>query len=44
MEEIKANPRKVELAALRAAAEPVALWNGEPRRSSEDHDSVHDEP
>jgi hypothetical protein len=23
---------------------PVALWGGEPRRSSVDHDSVHDEP
>lgn len=26
------------------AAGPVALWDGEPRRSSTDHDSVHDEP
>lgn len=26
------------------AAGPVALWDGEPRRSSMDHDSVHDEP
>ncbi len=25
------------------AAGPVALWDGEPRRSSVDHDSVHDE-
>jgi methionine synthase II (cobalamin-independent) len=24
-------------------AGPVALWDGEPRRSSMDHDSVHDE-
>ena len=23
---------------------PVALWDGEPRRTSVDHDSVHDEP
>jgi hypothetical protein len=23
---------------------PVALWDGEPRRTSLDHDSVHDEP
>ena len=23
---------------------PVALWDGEPRRSSIEHDSVHDEP
>jgi hypothetical protein len=25
------------------ASGPVALWDGEPRRSSVDHDSVHDE-
>lgn len=25
------------------AAGPVALWDGEPRRSSMDHDSIHDE-
>lgn len=23
---------------------PVALWDGEPKRSSIDHDSVHDAP
>ena len=23
---------------------PVALWDGEPKRSSIDHDSVHDDP
>ena len=23
---------------------PVALWDGQPRRSSMEHDSVHDEP
>ena len=23
---------------------PIALWDGEPRRTSVDHDSVHDEP
>jgi hypothetical protein len=23
---------------------PVALWDGEPRRSSLDHDSIYDEP
>ena len=23
---------------------PVALWDGEPRRTSTDHDSVYDEP
>jgi hypothetical protein len=25
-------------------AGPVALWDGEPRRTSVEHDSVHDEP
>jgi ribbon-helix-helix CopG family protein len=25
-------------------AGPVALWDGEPRRSSVEHDAVHDEP
>ena len=23
---------------------PVAIWSGEPKRTSVDHDSVHDEP
>jgi len=23
---------------------PVAIWDGEPKRSSIDHDSVHDQP
>lgn len=23
---------------------PVAIWDGEPKRSSMEHDSVHDEP
>jgi len=23
---------------------PVAIWDGEPKRTSIDHDSVHDEP
>jgi hypothetical protein len=23
---------------------PVALWDGEPKRTSVDHDTVHDEP
>jgi hypothetical protein len=27
-----------------AAAGPVAIWDGEPKRTSIDHDSVHDEP
>ena len=26
------------------AGGPVAIWDGEPKRSSIDHDSVHDEP
>ncbi|MGH6922514.1 MAG: CopG family transcriptional regulator [Propylenella sp.] len=27
-----------------ATTGPVAIWDGEPRRSSVEHDSVHDEP
>ena len=26
------------------AAGPVAIWDGEPKRGSMEHDSVHDEP
>lgn len=26
------------------AGGPVAIWDGEPRRTSVEHDSVHDEP
>jgi hypothetical protein len=26
------------------AAGPIAIWDGEPKRTSVDHDSVHDEP
>ena len=26
------------------SAGPVALWDGEPKRTSVEHDSVHDEP
>jgi hypothetical protein len=26
------------------AAGPVAIWDGRPKRTSIDHDSVHDEP
>ena len=26
------------------AAGPVAIWDGEPKRASMEHDSVHDEP
>jgi len=30
---------------LRPGAEgPVALWDGEPKRASVDHDSIYDEP
>lgn len=34
--------RKVVLAPT--ADGPVAIWDGEPRRTSVEHDSVHDEP
>jgi hypothetical protein len=34
--------RKVVL--MPAAEGPIAIWDGEPRRSSLDHDRVHDEP
>jgi methionine synthase II (cobalamin-independent) len=34
--------RKVVLKS--EAAGPVAIWDGEPRRTAMDHDSVHDEP
>jgi hypothetical protein len=34
--------RKVVLRPPRTG--PVAIWDGEPRRSSLEHDSVHDEP
>ena|SRR5271166_951421 len=33
--------RKVVL--MPAAEGPIAIWDGEPKRSSLDHDSVHDE-
>jgi len=26
------------------SAGPVAIWDGEPRRTSIEHDSIHDEP
>ena len=26
------------------ATGPVAIWDGEPKRASMDHDSVHDQP
>jgi len=29
---------------LKPEAGPVAIWDGEPKRSSADHDSVHDDP
>lgn len=34
--------RKVVLKPRTAG--PVAIWDGEPRRTSIEHDSVHDEP
>jgi plasmid stability protein len=34
--------RKVVLKS--PATGPVAIWDGEPKRTSIDHDSVHDEP
>jgi Ribbon-helix-helix protein, copG family len=34
--------RKVVL--MPAAEGPIAIWDGEPKRTSLDHDSVHDEP
>ena len=34
--------RKVVLKPLSEG--PVAIWDGEPRRTSIEHDSVHDEP
>ena len=27
-----------------SAAGPVAIWNGEPKRTSIEHDTIHDEP
>jgi len=35
----------IRKAVLRPESEgPVAIWNGEPLRTSMEHDSVHDEP
>lgn len=34
--------RKVVL--MPQAAGPVGIWDGQPKRPSVDHDSVHDEP
>lgn len=34
--------RKVVL--MPQAAGPVAIWDGKPKRTSVEHDSVHDEP
>jgi hypothetical protein len=34
--------RKVVIAAPTAG--PVAIWNGEPKRTSIEHDSIYDEP
>jgi hypothetical protein len=35
--------RKVVLKPKPETAGPVAIWDGEPKRPSADHDSVHDE-
>jgi len=35
----------VRKVVLRPQADgPVAIWDGEPKRTSVEHDSVHDEP
>ena len=35
----------IRAVVLKPQAEgPVAIWDGEPRRTSVEHDSVHDEP
>jgi len=35
----------IRMVALKPSpAGPVAIWDGEPKRLSVDHDSVHDEP
>jgi plasmid stability protein len=35
----------IRKAVLKPRADgPVAIWDGEPRRTSVDHDSIHDEP
>ena len=39
---VRAAVREVVLAPQ--AEGPVALWDGEPRRTSVEHDTVHDEP
>ncbi len=56
MEKTTVYLRKEVLDALRKAAArsgcsikpqaigPVAIWDGEPKRASMEHDSVHDEP
>jgi hypothetical protein len=37
--------RKVVLMPLEAQAEgPVAIWDGRPKRTSIEHDSIYDEP
>jgi hypothetical protein len=39
---VRQSVRKVVL--MPAVKGPVAIWDGEPKRSSFEHDSVHDEP
>ena len=36
--------RAAKVVLMPAAEGPIAIWDGEPKRSSLDHDSVHDEP
>ena len=40
----KLTERKAKVVLMPAAEGPIAIWDGEPKRSSLDHDSVHDEP
>lgn len=54
MTRIRVYLREEELEALREAVRqvwlrppsrgPVALWDGEPRRTALDHDTIYDEP
>ena len=36
--------RRVWLRPGIQAGEPVALWDGEPRRTSSEHDTIYDDP
>jgi len=40
-----AGPRGIRKVVLKPqAADPIAIWDGEPKRASITHDSVYDEP